>query len=63
MTYAAYIPHIRPRPLPTNMRQNGTPEGRPFEPMDVTGSRDLVEIWIDARPPPQMAITPYIARI
>jgi hypothetical protein len=47
MTYAAYIPHIRPWPLPTNKRQNSTPEGRQFELMDVTCNQDLVEVRIE----------------
>lgn len=56
MTYAAYIPHIRPRPLRTNMRQNSTPEGLQFEPMDVTGNHDLVVLWVEMLvPPPRLA--------
>jgi hypothetical protein len=57
-------PHL-PRPLPTNMRQHITPQGRQFKPMNITCSRDLVELWIEmlAARPLQMAITPYISRI
>jgi hypothetical protein len=36
MGNAAYTALISPRPLPTNMRQHGTPQGRQFEPMDVS---------------------------
>jgi hypothetical protein len=51
MTYAAYIPHIRLRPLPTNMRQNVTPDGRQFEPMDVNGNHDLMVLWVEMLAP------------
>jgi hypothetical protein len=36
MGNAAYIAPISPRPLPTNMRQHGTTQGRQCEPMDVS---------------------------
>jgi hypothetical protein len=64
MATTAYISRIWPRPLPTIMRRDSTPQGRQFYPMDVTCSRDLVEIWVEmiAAPPPQMTITPYISR-
>jgi hypothetical protein len=64
-TSPVYICLLSPRPLPTNMRQDTTPQGRQFRPMDVTCSRDLVEIWVEmlASLPPQMATTPYISPI
>jgi hypothetical protein len=48
---AAYIAPISPRPLPTNMRQHSTPQGRQFEPMDVTRNQDLVELRVDIAAP------------
>jgi hypothetical protein len=48
-----YIYILSLRPLQTNVRRHGTPQGLPFKPMDITCSRDLVEIWIGmiAAPP------------
>jgi hypothetical protein len=40
-----YISRIWPRPLPTIMRRDSTPQERQFKPMDVTRSQDLVELW------------------
>jgi hypothetical protein len=55
MANAAYTTPISTRPLPMNMRQHSTPQGRQFKPMDVPRNQDLVEIWLEmvATPPPQ----------
>jgi hypothetical protein len=55
MVITPYISRIWSRPLPTNMRRDSTPQERQLGPMDVTCSRDLVEIWLEmvAAPPPQ----------
>jgi hypothetical protein len=42
-----YIDLVSPRPVPTNMRQHSTPQGRQFKPMDVPRNDDLVELWVD----------------
>jgi hypothetical protein len=42
MGNAAYIAPISPRSLPTNMRQNSTPQGPQFAPMDVSGTTSSV---------------------
>jgi hypothetical protein len=64
MTGAAYSSTILLRPVPTIMRRDSTPQEHQCRPMDVTGSRGLVEIWIEMlAPPPQMAITPDISRV
>jgi hypothetical protein len=65
MAITPYIFRIWPRPLPTIMRRDSTPQERQTKPMDVTRNQDLVEIWIEmlAPPSPQMDITPYIFRI
>jgi hypothetical protein len=52
MAITPYISRIWPRPLPTIMRRDSTPQGRQFKPMDVTCSRDLVEIWVEMLAPP-----------
>jgi hypothetical protein len=41
---AAYIAPISPLPLPTNMRQHSTPQGRQFKPMDIPRNQDLVQL-------------------
>jgi hypothetical protein len=41
---AAYIAPISPRPLPMNMHQHSTTQGRQFKPMDVPRNDDLVEL-------------------
>jgi hypothetical protein len=64
MANAAYISHIRPRPVPTNMRRHSTPHGRHFKPMDVPRNQDLVELCNAAyvcpirppRPPTRMHV-------
>jgi hypothetical protein len=55
-----------PKPIPTIMWRDSTPQEHQCKPMDVASSRDLVEIWLEmvaAPPPPKMNITPYISRI
>jgi hypothetical protein len=62
MANAAYLAPISTRPLPTNMRQHSTPQGRQFKPMDVSRNQDLVELWADmltaAPPPPRWPTLP-----
>jgi hypothetical protein len=52
MTGAAYSSTILLRPVPTIMRRDSTPQEHQCRPMDVTGSRGLVEIWIEMLAPP-----------
>jgi hypothetical protein len=53
MDNAAYMVPISTRPLPTSMlRQHSTPQGHQFKPMDITCSRDMVELWVEIPPPP-----------
>jgi hypothetical protein len=64
MAIALYIFRIWPRPLPTILRRDSTPQGRQFKPMDVTGSRDLVEIWLEIlAPPPDGHHTLYLSHL
>jgi hypothetical protein len=44
---AAYIVPISPRPLPTHMRQHGTPQGRQLKSMDILRNQDLLELEAD----------------
>jgi hypothetical protein len=44
MAITPYISRIWPRPLPTIMRRDSTPQERQFKPMDVTRNQDLVEL-------------------
>jgi hypothetical protein len=57
MVITPYIPRIWPRPLPSIMRRDSTPQERQLRPMDVTRNQDLVEIWVEmlAAPPPTPA--------
>jgi hypothetical protein len=59
MANAAYTSLLSRRPLPTIMRQDSTPQGRQFKPMDVARNQDLVEIWIEMLAPPQLANAAY----
>jgi hypothetical protein len=54
MAITPYIFGIWPRPLPTIMRRDSTPQGRQFKPVYVPRNQDLVELWVDmvADPPP-----------
>jgi hypothetical protein len=44
MVITPYISRIWPRPLPTIMRRDSTPQERQFKPMDVPRNQDLVEL-------------------
>jgi hypothetical protein len=66
MATTPYTSLLSPLPLPANMRQHTTPQGRQFKPMGVTFSRDLVELWIEmiaAPPPPDGHHTLYLSHL
>jgi hypothetical protein len=58
MGNAAYIAPISPRPLPTDMRWHGTPQGRQLKSMDIPRNHDLLELEAD-----MLAATPRWAML
>jgi hypothetical protein len=44
MAITPYISRIWPRPIPTIMRRDSTPQERQFKPMEVTRNQHLVEL-------------------
>jgi hypothetical protein len=52
MANSASMFPIPPRPVPANMRQYTTPQGCQYKPMEVTCSRNLVELWVEMLAPP-----------
>jgi hypothetical protein len=44
MAITLYISRIWPRPIPTIMRRDSTPQERQCKPMEVTRNHDLVEL-------------------